>query len=169
MRIASIAKAFNGAVALHLVQEGLLGLNDTLGERLPGMMPPDWSAVTVREMLNHTSGLPDYTQSAAFREQAMTNPRGYVSPTGIIDWVRNDRLVFRPGSRYQYSNSGNIVVGLIAQPVARRILRRPALNAWRRVDLSRHHRRDRPRSSAGRGRPRSRGGAIRRSPSWLSF
>jgi D-alanyl-D-alanine carboxypeptidase len=118
MRIASIAKAFNGAVALHLVQEGLLGLNDTIGERLPGMMPPDWSAVTVREMLNHTSGLPDYTQSAAFREQAMTNPRGYVSPTGIIDWVRNDRLVFRPGSRYQYSNTDNIVVGLIAQRVA---------------------------------------------------
>ncbi|HEY1514934.1 MAG TPA: serine hydrolase domain-containing protein, partial [Solirubrobacteraceae bacterium] len=105
MRIASIAKAFNGAVALHLVQEGLLGLNDSIGERLPGMMPPDWSAVTVREMLNHTSGLPDYTQSAAFREQAMTNPRGYVSPTGIIDWVRDDRLVFRPGSRYQYSNT----------------------------------------------------------------
>jgi D-alanyl-D-alanine carboxypeptidase len=119
MRIASIAKAFSGAVALHLVQEGLLGLNDTIGKRLPGMMPPDWSAVTVREMLNHTSGLPDYTQSAAFREQAMTNPRGYVSPTDIIDWVRKDRLVFTPGSRYQYSNTDNIVVGLIAQQVAR--------------------------------------------------
>jgi D-alanyl-D-alanine carboxypeptidase len=52
------------------------------------MMPPEWSAVTVREMLNHTSGLPDYTRSAGFRKQAMTNPRGYVSPTEIIDWVR---------------------------------------------------------------------------------
>ncbi len=118
MRIASIAKAFSGAVALHLVQEGLLGLNDTIGERLPGMMPPAWSAVTVREMLNHTSGLPDYTQSAAFRKQAMTNPRGYVSPTGIIDWVRKDGLMFTPGSRYEYSNTDNIVVGLIAQQVA---------------------------------------------------
>jgi D-alanyl-D-alanine carboxypeptidase len=67
MRIASIAKAFSGAVALHLVHEGRLGLNDTIGERLPGMMPPEWWAVTVREMLNHTSGLPDYTRSAGFR------------------------------------------------------------------------------------------------------
>ena len=118
MRIASIAKAFSGAVALHLVQEGRLGLNDTIGERLPGVMPAGWSAVTVREMLNHTSGLPDYTQSAAFREHAMTNPRGYVSPMDIIDWVRQDGLEFKPGSRYQYSNTDNIVVGLIAQEVA---------------------------------------------------
>lgn len=117
MRIASIAKAFSGAVALHLVQEGRLGLNDTIGERLPGM-PPEWSAVTVREMLNHTSGLPDYTRSAGFREQAMKNPRGYVSPAEIVDWVRQDRLVFTPGSRYEYSNTDNIVVGLIAQQVS---------------------------------------------------
>ena len=76
MRIASVAKAFSGAVALHLVQGGLLGLDDTIGQRLPGMMPADWSAVTVREMLNHTSGLPDYTQSDGFREQATKDPRG---------------------------------------------------------------------------------------------
>jgi D-alanyl-D-alanine carboxypeptidase len=117
MRIASISKAFSGAVALHLVQEGLLGLDDTIGQRLPGMMPAAWSAVTVREMLNHTSGLPDYTQSAGFRRQATESPRGYVSPTGIIDWVRDADLDFTPGSRYQYSNTDNIVVGLIAQRV----------------------------------------------------
>jgi D-alanyl-D-alanine carboxypeptidase len=117
MRIASIAKAFSGAVALHLVQEGLLGVDDTIGQRLPGTMPPAWSAVTVREMLNHTSGLPDYTQSAGFRKQATTNPHGYVSPMEIIDWVRNERLVFTRGSRYEYSNTDNIVVGLIAQQV----------------------------------------------------
>jgi D-alanyl-D-alanine carboxypeptidase len=117
MRIASIAKAFSGSVALHLVQEGRLGLDDTIGQRLPAMMPAAWSAVTVREMLNHTSGLPDYTKSDGFREQAMTNPRGYVSPTKIIDWVRRDHLVFTPSSRYEYSNTDNIVVGLIAQQV----------------------------------------------------
>ena len=94
MRIASISKAFSGAVALHLVAQGRLGLNDTIGRRLPGMMPPAWSGVTVRQMLNHTSGLPDYTQSDGFREQATKNPRGYVSPMRIIDWVRGDDLNF---------------------------------------------------------------------------
>ncbi|HWE09130.1 MAG TPA: serine hydrolase domain-containing protein [Solirubrobacteraceae bacterium] len=120
MRIASIAKAFSGAVALHLVQEGVLGLDDTIGQRLPGVLPATWSTITVREMLNHTSGLPDYTKSVGFRKQATTDPHGYVSPTTIIDWVRSDAPVFTPGSRYEYSNTDNIVVALIAARVARR-------------------------------------------------
>ena len=116
MRIASVAKAFSGAVALHLVQEGRLGLDDTIGQRLPSL-PAAWAPVTVRQMLNHTSGLPDYTRSDGFARQARTDPRGYVPPTGIIDWVRDDPLVFPPGSRYEYSNTDNIVVGLIAEAV----------------------------------------------------
>lgn len=118
MRIASISKAFGGAVALHLVAQGRLGLNNTIGQELPKVMPPAWSAVTVRQMLNHTSGLPDYTKSDGFFEQATKDPRGYVSPMRIIDWVRGDKLHFTPGSRYEYSNTDNIVVGLIAQRVS---------------------------------------------------
>jgi D-alanyl-D-alanine carboxypeptidase len=117
MRIASVAKAFNGAVILHLVQQGKLSLNDTIGRRLGVVTPPGWSDVTVREMLNHTSGLPDYTQSDGFRKQAMDNPRGYVSPSQIIEWVSGEELNFTPGSRYEYSNTDNIVLGLIAQRV----------------------------------------------------
>jgi D-alanyl-D-alanine carboxypeptidase len=119
MRIASVAKAFNGAVALHLVQAGSLGLDDTIAQRLPGM-PPAWGAVTVRQMLDHTSGLPDYTQSDGFAEQAKNDPRGFVSPATIIDWVRADPLVFAPGSRYEYSNTDNIVVGLIVEAITGR-------------------------------------------------
>ena len=100
-------------------KQACLGLDDTIGQRLPGMMPAAWSAVTLREMLNHTSGLPDYTHSDGFRRQANKDPHGYVSPTKIIDWVRKDRLEFTPGSRYEYSNTDNIVVGLIAQHVTR--------------------------------------------------
>jgi D-alanyl-D-alanine carboxypeptidase len=116
MRIASVAKAFSGAVALHLVQEGKLGLDDTIAQRLPGM-PAAWGAVTVRQMLNHTSGLPDYTRSEGFAKQASTDPRGYVTPLQIIGWVRDDPLVFPSGSKYEYSNTDNIVVGLIAEAV----------------------------------------------------
>jgi D-alanyl-D-alanine carboxypeptidase len=116
MRIASVAKAFSGAVALHLVQEGQLGLDDTIGQRLPSL-PAAWASVTVRQMLSHTSGLSDYTQSKGFARQAETKPHGFVSPTRIVDWVRKDGLVFRPGSKYEYSNTDNIVVGLIAEQV----------------------------------------------------
>lgn len=116
MRIASVAKAFNGAVALHLVGEGRLGLDDTIGQRLAGM-PAAWGGVTVRQMLNHTSGLPDYTKSKGFAAQAKRDPRGFVSPQKIIGWVRKQGLEFEPGSRYEYSNTDNIVVGLIVEAV----------------------------------------------------
>jgi D-alanyl-D-alanine carboxypeptidase len=117
MRIASVAKAFNGAVTLHLVQQRRLWLNQTIGRLLPGM-PADWSKVTVREMLNHTSGLPDYTTSDGFFMHVTTNPRGYVTPATVINWVRKKDLEFTPGSRYEYSNTDNIVVGLIDERVA---------------------------------------------------
>lgn len=117
MRIASVAKAFNGAVALNLVRAGKLGLDDSIGQRLTGM-PAAWSAVTVRQMLNHTSGLPDYTKSRGFAEQAERKPRAYVSPQKIVSWVAKDPLEFAPGSDYEYSNTDNIVVGLIVEAVS---------------------------------------------------
>lgn len=119
MRIASVSKAFSGAVALQLVRDGRLGLDDTIGQRLP-TMPPAWAGVTVRQMLAHTSGVPDYTQSEDFARQASNDPRGFVSPRAIIDWVRADPLAFAPGSSYAYSNTDNIVIGLIAQAVTGR-------------------------------------------------
>jgi D-alanyl-D-alanine carboxypeptidase len=119
MRIASVAKAYNGAVILRLVAGGRLRLDSTIGAVLP-TLPRAWRGVTVRQMLNHTSGLPDYTKSAAFREQFRTDPVGFVRPAKIIGWVRRDPLVFPPGSRYEYSNTDNIVLGLMAQGVTGR-------------------------------------------------
>jgi D-alanyl-D-alanine carboxypeptidase len=116
MRIASVAKAFSGAVALNLVRAGKLSLDDTIGKVLP-TLPSDWSAVTVRQMLNHTSGLPDYTKSKGFAKQAETDPTGFVSPAKIISWVAKDPLVFKPDSKYEYSNTDNIVVGLMVESV----------------------------------------------------
>lgn len=119
MRIASVSKAFSGAVALQLVRDGRLGLDDTIAQRLPNP-PPGWSRVTVRQMLNHTSGLPDYTHSDSFAKQLNDDPHGYVAPNTLIDWVRAMPLEFTPGSRYTYSNTDNIVVALIAQAVTGR-------------------------------------------------
>ncbi|MBX5442065.1 MAG: beta-lactamase family protein [Solirubrobacteraceae bacterium] len=119
MRIASVSKAFSAAVALQLVQRGALSLDDTIGQRLPSL-PQAWAPVTVRQMLSHTSGLPDYTTSPGFADQARTDPRGYVPPAGIIDWVRDRPLEFPPGSRYAYSNTDNVVVALMAEAVTGR-------------------------------------------------
>ncbi len=120
MRIASITKAFTAAVALRLVQEHRLKLDQTIGDLLGSQMPSSWSKVTVREMLNHTSDLPDYTKSAGFIEQATKHPHGYVTPQKIIGWVRDDGEKFTPGAKFEYSNTDNIVVGLIAEKVTRK-------------------------------------------------
>ena len=113
MRIASVAKAFSGAVVFRLVARGKLKLSDTVASG--PSLPPAWSAVTVAQLLNHTSGLPDYTTSDGFRQQLENDPGGYVSPSKIISWVENDGLEFTPGSRYEYSNTDNIVLGLLAE------------------------------------------------------
>jgi D-alanyl-D-alanine carboxypeptidase len=114
MRIASVAKAFSGAVALNLVRAGKLSLDDTIAKVLP-TLPSAWGAVTLRQLLNHTSGLPDYSKSDGFKHQLETDPRGFVSPAKIISWVSKDPLVFKPDSKYEYSNTDNIVVGLMVE------------------------------------------------------
>ncbi len=119
MRIGSIAKAFSEAIALELVAEHRLRLDDTIAERAPGL-PRAWANVNVRELLEHTSGLPDYTESPGFSHQLEADPRGYVPPARIISWVARERVNFPPGARYRYSNTDNIVVGLIAERVTGR-------------------------------------------------
>jgi len=119
MRIASVAKAFSGAVALKLVEQGRLGLDDTVGRRLPNGSSV-WGNVTVRQLLNHTSGIPDYTEADAFRRTVQQNPRAYLAPEQILRFVRADPLEFAPGSRYAYSNTDNIIIGLIAEAVTGR-------------------------------------------------
>lgn len=80
-------------------------------------MPKAWSTVTLTELLNHTSGLPDYTKSKGFFKQVETDPRGFVSPTKVISWVRGEPVNFKPGKKYEYSNTDNIVVGLMVEAV----------------------------------------------------
>ena len=116
MRLASVSKAYSGAVAFSLIEDGKLKLTDTIGSVRPDL-PAAWAAVTVRQLLNHTSGVPDYTKSDAFIQQFQDDPKGFVSPAKIISWVAADPLVFRPGSRYEYSNTDNIVIGLMAEKV----------------------------------------------------
>jgi D-alanyl-D-alanine carboxypeptidase len=114
MRLASVSKAYSAAVILHLVGKKVLGLGDTIGRWLP-TLPAPWAEVTVRELLDHTSGLPDYTKSAGFKKQVEDDRQGFVAPATIISWVRSEDLNFPPGADYEYSNTDNIVLGLIAE------------------------------------------------------
>ncbi|MGW1230653.1 serine hydrolase domain-containing protein [Streptomyces sp. NPDC002530] len=114
MRIASTAKAYSGAVALGLVDRGSLRLDDTIGRVLP-RLPRTWHPVTLRQLLHHTSGLPDYSQDAEFLALVTADPRRHFDSRRLLDYVADRPPLFRPGSRYAYSNSDNIAVALMAE------------------------------------------------------
>jgi D-alanyl-D-alanine carboxypeptidase len=114
MRIASAAKAFSGAAALSLVSKGALSLNDTIGERLTEL-PGAWAEVTLRQLLNHTSGLPDFSKNKRFREDLLDSLKKAPPPEKLLSYVERKDLRFNPGSRYHYSNSDNVVVALMVE------------------------------------------------------
>ncbi|MFJ9907244.1 serine hydrolase domain-containing protein [Streptomyces sp. NPDC101152] len=114
MRVASVAKAFSGAVSLSLVDRHVLRLHDTIGRRL-ARLPKAWHGVTLRQLLNHTSGLPDYSDDPRFRQILGADPHHRFDPHHLLDFVADKPLFFRPGSRYHYSNSDNIAVALMAE------------------------------------------------------
>jgi D-alanyl-D-alanine carboxypeptidase len=120
MRIASVAKAFSGAVALSLVSKGALSLNDTIGKRLkklPKPPPAAWAEVTLRQLLNHTSGLPDILEDPDYLDAFLASLTKAPPPEKLLTYLYNNipPLRFVPGSKYQYSNSDNIAVALMAE------------------------------------------------------
>jgi D-alanyl-D-alanine carboxypeptidase len=114
MRLASVAKAFTGAAALALVADGKLDVADTIGTKLPGQ-PSAWAPITVQQLLQHTSGLPDFSQSSTFQAAVGDSPEVPQTPQQMLGYVANEPLEFAPGTRYHYSNTDNIVVALIVE------------------------------------------------------
>jgi D-alanyl-D-alanine carboxypeptidase len=115
-RLASVSKAFNGAVALALVSKGQLSLADTIGKWLPSL-PPAWAAVTLAQLLQHTGGVPDYIKSPAFISELQSDPQVVMTPGQLLGFVATEPLGFAPGSEYEYSDSDNIIVGLMIEAV----------------------------------------------------
>jgi len=116
MRVASVAKAFSGATALSLVDEGVLSLDDTIGELLPDL-PASWADVTLRHLMNHTSGLPDIVDAPSFGEAVMASIDVAPPPEELLTYAYEEPLNFEPGTEYRYSNSDNIAIGQMIQAV----------------------------------------------------
>ena len=114
MRVASVAKAFNAATALSLVSRGVLSLDDTVGTRLSGL-PSQWAAVTLRQLLGHTSGIPDFSQVPRFGTDLVGSLLVPPEPRVLLSYVATAPLLFPPGTEYRYSNSDNIVAALMIE------------------------------------------------------
>lgn len=113
-RIASVAKAFSGAAALSLVRDGKLSVNSTVAQSVKGL-PKAWGAVTIAQLLQHTGGVPDYIKSPAFLKKFVADPTYTWKPRQLLKFVESKPLEFTPGTQYAYSDSDNIIIGLIVE------------------------------------------------------
>ena len=111
-RVGSITKQFTAAAVLQLVEEGSLELDDKLTEFLPDY-PGFGPEVTVRSLLNHTSGIKNYTTMPQWWQTLAVE----MSPTRLVSVFRDQPFDFRPGGNFSYSNSGYVLLGVIAEQV----------------------------------------------------
>jgi D-alanyl-D-alanine carboxypeptidase len=116
-RYASITKQFTAAAILRLVEQGRISLDDPVSRFFPDFPQPGASA-TVRQLLNHTSGIRDYTESPGWMVEANTDRR--YSTAEMIALFRDLPPRAPPGQQWAYSNSGYIMLGAIIESVTGR-------------------------------------------------
>lgn len=110
--IGSISKQFTSAAIMRLVEQGKISLDDDMSKYLP-RVPLHGRHVTIRQLLNHTSGIHSYTSVPAWRAHWAED----LSPDSIVGFVANDSLDFAPGSAWRYNNSGYVLLGMILEKV----------------------------------------------------
>ncbi|MFC9594231.1 serine hydrolase domain-containing protein [Streptomyces sp. NPDC056944] len=121
VRIGSNTKTFTAVVALQLVGEGRIGLDATVDTYLPGLVRGegiDGRRITVRQLLQHTSGLPEYGGHISDDEIKVR----YYDPRDLVDIALKYPAEFEPGARWSYSNTNYVLAGLIIQKVTGRPL-----------------------------------------------
>lgn len=109
-RIASLTKQFTAACILLLQERGQLNVQDPISRYLPGL-PEAWQTITIHQLLTHTSGIPNYTDSSQFKRLS----RMGTTPQEMIALVADKPLDFKPGSQWRYSNTGYILLGMIIE------------------------------------------------------
>jgi D-alanyl-D-alanine carboxypeptidase len=119
IRVGSITKSLVSTVTLQLVGEGRLSLDDTVERWQPGLVPGG-AQITVRNLLNHTSGIFDYTDDEAFIQELLAHPLVPRTPQELIAVATSHPPLFAPGTGWSYSNTNDIVIGLILQRITHR-------------------------------------------------
>ncbi|MEU5423327.1 serine hydrolase domain-containing protein [Streptomyces sp. NPDC001407] len=126
-RVGSITKAFTSVVLLQQEAEGKLRLDDTVDHWLPGVVRGhghDGREITVRQLLNHTSGIFNYTEDAGVREDLTSGFYRHRfdvhTPRQLVDIAMAHAPDFRPGRGWHYSNTNYVLAGMIAEKVSGR-------------------------------------------------
>ena len=110
--IASITKNYIGALTLDLIEAGVLTLEDSLSRWLPSMTNID-PMITLRQLLNHTSGLANYTDNPAIFDFLFADPGRTWTPEEVLALV--DAPSAGPGTAWSYSNTNFILLGMVIE------------------------------------------------------
>ncbi|MFM7176503.1 MAG: serine hydrolase [Bacteroidota bacterium] len=112
--IASNTKLFTGVLMLKLAESGLLTLEDSLHEHLPTFNNID-SSITIRQLLNHTSGLDDVTSVPGYSDSILNDPNRIYTAAELITWA--GQPLFPAGTDWNYCNTNYLLAGMIAESV----------------------------------------------------
>jgi D-alanyl-D-alanine carboxypeptidase len=120
VRVGSVTKMFTSTMVLQLAAEHRISLRDSVERWLPGLVP-NGRAITVRQLLNHTSGLFDYIGDADLMAPYMNSDgtlqpsQHYVSPRELVTAATKHAPLFSPGQSWSYSNTNYILLGLVIE------------------------------------------------------
>ena len=116
--LASVTKSMTATAVVQLAAQGKLVLWETLGTYLSGFPAQIASNVTVHQLLTMTSGMSDYSQGTTWLQQIPTWTTADQVLDGTMAIIKDQALLFAPGTAYSYSNSGFVVLGAIVQQVS---------------------------------------------------
>ncbi len=113
-QVGSITKQFTSTVIMKLQEEKKLGVKDKLSKYFPGY--PKGDSITIEQLLTHTSGIYSYTSDQAFMKNEVVKPSDRQKMMALF---KDKPLLFSPGTKWDYSNSGYMLLGYIIEDVAR--------------------------------------------------
>ena len=111
-RIGSITKQFTSSEIMRLAERGKLSIDDPITKYLPDV-PTHGQTITIRRLLNHTSGVHNYTAKPEWQKRWAEE----MTPRQIVAFVDHDSLDFKPGDAWSYSNTGYVLLGMIIEKV----------------------------------------------------
>jgi D-alanyl-D-alanine carboxypeptidase len=121
-KIASLTKTYTATVVLQLVAEGKLRLTDSVEKWLPGLVP-NGRKVTLRHLLNHLSGIPDYESDPRYLKPYLSGDLGfYWAPRKLVQLAVSHPPLFPPGvsKHTSYSNTNYVLLGLVVEAVTKK-------------------------------------------------
>jgi D-alanyl-D-alanine carboxypeptidase len=117
LQIGSETKSFTAATMLLLEAEGKLSLDDLIIKYISDL-PPTWNKITIRQLLNHTSGISEYSKEKYFTvEEIMSDLRREWLPQELVGIAKTRPLYFQPGNGWHYSNTNYVLAGMIINAV----------------------------------------------------